>query len=313
MGKSNKNQHFVPQYYLKNFALNKILHIYDLKEKRQFKNSISSVAFKKFFYNVDVDFFNEILENEIIVNEDFIDKIINDFNEKILAVFFDSFNYTKERIINNDRRVTISIIDFYSLVDFILVQSYRNPKFTLFFKSIDDKIKHKKSSDKKYDKIFRGIVLLLLFNELYYGKKTNFKKDFLQEPFDILINEIKVFKILISESCKIVYFNRTKTDFLTCDFPMALTRINKTDFFSTIFVPINPKVGFFLINKKSETYNHFVENEGKIIDLDDKDLKKVNELNLSILNNSNRFVFSFDGNFPLEIDKIEYKYWWDID
>ena len=62
--KDNINQHYVPQYYLKNFSNNGHIHIYDLKEKKSFTNSISNVAFKKKFYNVDPNFFNKIIENE---------------------------------------------------------------------------------------------------------------------------------------------------------------------------------------------------------------------------------------------------------
>ena len=100
--KDNTNQHYVPQYYLKNFSKEKSIHIYDIKTKKSFINSIKNTAYKKFFYNVDVEFFNKILENEKFVDEDFIDKIINENNERILAAFFDSFNPTRERIINKD-------------------------------------------------------------------------------------------------------------------------------------------------------------------------------------------------------------------
>lgn len=129
----NIKQHYVPQYYLKNFSYNGRIHVYDLKNKKSFTNSISNIAFVKYFYNVDISFFKKIIENEVFEDEDFIDKLINKHNESILAAFFDSFNPTRERIINNDERESISLIDIHSLVDFILIQIYRNPKFQIFF------------------------------------------------------------------------------------------------------------------------------------------------------------------------------------
>ena len=212
--KDNQNQHYVPQYYLKNFSKDGHIHVYDLKDKKPFTNSISNVAFKKHFYNVDTNFFNKIIENEAFEEEDFIDKLINKHYESILAAFFDSFNPTRERIINNDNRKTISVIDFHSLVDFVLVQTYKNPKLQLFFEMMQEQInKNKEIGYIKLDKIGRGIVILLVLNELHYGRKTQIKKEIV-EVFNPIIEEIKTWKELVTNSYKYVYWNLTDIDFL---------------------------------------------------------------------------------------------------
>lgn len=312
--KTNINQHYLPQYYLRNFAIDKSIEIYDLKLKKKYTNSISNVAYKKNFYNVDVNFFNEIIENEVFQYNDFIDKIINEYNESILASFFDSFNPTRDRIINKDESDTISIIDFHSLVDFILVQTYRNPKFSLFFKDIDDYIKSEIEVDgtKEYDKITRGIVILLLFNNLHYPKKTKFKSDVLV-GFKSILEEIQLLKTLITNSYKIIYWNKTSIDFITNDCGMSFIRLEDNDIFSTIYVPINTKIAVLLVNKETSFFkNKRIKDNGAILHLEEQDKMHVETYNLAIAENANRFVFSQDGIFLNDIEKIEYKPWWNI-
>lgn len=311
--KDNINQHYVPQYYLNNFSNNGHIHIYDLKEKKPFANSIRNIAYKNHFYNVDTNFFNKIIENEIFEDEDFIDKLINKHNESIMAAFFNSFNPTRERIINKDNSETISIVDFHSLVDFIIIQTYRNPKFQLFFEKIQEQIltKSKKNGNKNVDKIGRGIVILLVLNELQYGRKTKLKKE-ITEVFKPIIEEIKILKDLVTNSCKYVYWNMTDIDFLTSDFGMSFTRLKPEDFFTTIFVPINTKIGVLLVNQKSSIWDNRITNNSSIFKIENSDKGQIEILNQSVIENANRFVFSLNGQFPEEIKSVIFKEWWNI-
>ncbi|MEI7586457.1 DUF4238 domain-containing protein [Runella sp.] len=308
--KDNQNQHYVPQYYLKNFSKDGHIHVYDLKDKKPFTNSISNVAFKKHFYNVDTNFFNKIIENEAFEEEDFIDKLINKHYESILAAFFDSFNPTRERIINNDNRKTISVIDFHSLVDFVLVQTYKNPKLQLFFEMMQEQInKNKEIGYIKLDKIGRGIVILLVLNELHYGRKTQIKKEIV-EVFNPIIEEIKTWKELVTNSYKYVYWNLTDIDFLTSDFGMSFMRLSPEDNFTTIFIPINTKIGVLLVNKKSSIWNNRITNSSSILKIDNSEKRQIEVFNQAIIENANRFVFSLNGQFPEDIKSVTYKEWW---
>ena len=311
--KDNTNKHYVPQYYLKNFSVNNNLHIYDLKTKKHFTNSTRNTAYKKFFYNVDVNFFNKILENEKFEDEDFIDKIINQNNESILAAFFDSFNPTRERIINKDDRTTISVIDFHSLVDFVLVQTYRNPKLSMFFKHVDELVKKNYliNNTKEFDKIVRGIVILLLFNELHYPRKTILKHDII-EKFQPIIDEIRLIKDLITNSYKMVFWNKTSVDFITSDCAMSFMRLDESDLFTTVFIPINTKIAVILVNKNSSFFDNNIKEKSSIIHLEEEDVFQVETYNHSIAEKANRFVYSIDGNFPEKINQIEYKTWWNL-
>lgn len=313
MSKSNVKQHYIPEYYLKNFADNGSLHIYDIKTKSRFTNSISNTAYKKNFYNVNPRVLNRLIVDEKIEKEDFIDDIINKFNESILAEFFDSFNPTRDRILQKDNRKTISVIDFHSLVDFILVQTYRNPKFSLFFKAVDDIAKKKYKADEsiEYDKTLRGIVILQLFNELHYGRNTRFR-DGISDDFRLIFDELKTMKELVTDSYKIVYWNKTSIDFLTSDCAMSHIRLCDSDLFTSIFVPINTKIAVLLVNKNSMLFDSRIKDNATIIHLEEEDVSQVEAHNLSIIEKANRFVYSINGGFPSTINTVSYKEWWNM-
>lgn len=313
MAKSNVKQHYVPEYYLKNFANNGQLHIYDIKTKSKFTNSISNTAYKKNFYNINTRILNNLILGEEIEKEDFVDGIINQFNESILAKFFDSFNPTRDRILKNDNKETISVIDFHSLVDFILVQTYRNPKYSMFFREVDNisKTKYKAENEIELDKISRGIVILLLFNELHYGRQTQFTNE-ITKGFEPILDELRVMKTLITNSYKIVYWNKTSTDFLTSDCAMAYMRLFDNDLFTNIFVPINTKIAILLINKESSIFDESINDSSTIIHLGEEDILEVETFNLSIIENANRFVYSMNGKFPNTISTTNYKEWWNL-
>ena len=47
-----KNQHYVPQFYLKQWANNKEqLFVYDKKQKKSFTSNVKNVVSSKFFYD----------------------------------------------------------------------------------------------------------------------------------------------------------------------------------------------------------------------------------------------------------------------
>jgi len=58
--KANIKQHYVPQCYLRNFSPNgKYVHIYDKKEHKPFSNSLDSVAYFDYFYEIPKKYLSE--------------------------------------------------------------------------------------------------------------------------------------------------------------------------------------------------------------------------------------------------------------
>ena len=168
---------------------------------------------------------------------------------------------------------------------------------------------NKEIADIQLDKIGRGIVLLLVLNELHYGRKTQFKKDII-EVFNPIIEEIKTWKELVTYSYKYFYWNLTDIDFITSDVGMSFMRLSPEDNFTTIFVPINTKIGVLLVNKKSSMWDSRITKNLSILKIDNSEIKQIELFNQAIIEKANRFVFSLNGQLPEDIESIKYKEWW---
>ncbi len=118
-----KNQHYIPQFYLKRFGENEKIDVYDIKNEKFILNSnVSNFASKRFFYDIDATKldsklsilkkiynvsdddpnYRRILDNPQFIEEtlskvesnmaNYLDKIENDFslitNEDFLSTFF---------------------------------------------------------------------------------------------------------------------------------------------------------------------------------------------------------------------------------
>lgn len=118
-----KNQHYIPQFYLKRFGKNEKIDVYDIKNKKFILNSnVSNFASKRFFYDIDTtkldselsilkkiynvsdddSNYRRILDNSQFIEEtlskvesnmaSYLDKIENDFSlitdEEFLSIFF---------------------------------------------------------------------------------------------------------------------------------------------------------------------------------------------------------------------------------
>ena len=167
------------------------------------------------------------------------------------------------------------------------------------------------NNTKEFDKIVRGIVILLLFNELHYPRKTILKHDII-EKFQPIIDEIRLIKDLITNSYKMVFWNKTSVDFITSDCAMSFMRLDESDLFTTVFIPINTKIAVILVNKNSSFFDNNIKEKSSIIHLEEEDVFQVETYNHSIAEKANRFVYSIDGNFPEKINQIEYKTWWNL-
>ena len=118
-----KNQHYIPQFYLKRFGKNEKIDVYDIKNEKFIPNSnVSNFASKRFFYDIDTNKldselsilkkiynvsdddsnYRRILDNPQFIEEtlskvesnmaNYLDKLENDFslitNEEFLSTFF---------------------------------------------------------------------------------------------------------------------------------------------------------------------------------------------------------------------------------
>jgi len=122
-------QHYIPECYLKNFTLdNKSLFVYRKGNNgKVFPKSISNIAGKKRFYDVDDKFLleefkgkNKFIETEVFASS--FEPILNDILQKIIKLLE---NWDKKNIYNN----VIDEIDRDYFAELIAIQHIRHPNF----------------------------------------------------------------------------------------------------------------------------------------------------------------------------------------
>lgn len=66
MAKEKKNQHYVPEFYLKNWTIEgkNQIYVYDKKTKKSFLTNVNNVASERYFYDID---FSGILKKEDLI------------------------------------------------------------------------------------------------------------------------------------------------------------------------------------------------------------------------------------------------------
>jgi hypothetical protein len=86
-----KNQHYVSQFYLKQWTNNKKqLFVYDKKQKKSFTSNVNVVASSRFFYDLpEIDDNKKVEIIEKLKKDGFEDAYINDlFQEQVLENSF---------------------------------------------------------------------------------------------------------------------------------------------------------------------------------------------------------------------------------
>lgn len=124
-------QHYVPRYYLKNFAKGNKIFVFD-KVKKKYLNEtgipIKDVAYSNNFYDIENEDISQFLL-EKTNNKTFVDDIIEEYNERISAPLIDSFINIGEVVYKNKDIELMSVINTYDIIDFLVVQLFRTPFF----------------------------------------------------------------------------------------------------------------------------------------------------------------------------------------
>lgn len=247
---SNKNQHFVPQFLLRNFSSDlgkskKSINTYILKNKKFVENvSIKSQCSKDYFYGKNLIIEKKLQEYERNVDPEFKKIINNNYNE-----------ISKEKII-----------------DFLVVQSFRTESilnqseiskesFYNFFKEklgIQD-IDNYLFSNEKY------MEIMLEGKEKWYSILEKLK-------FKIIKNQTKI-DFIISDNPVVIYNPFRKT--LNGGFR------EKGQIF---LLPISPKD--MIIFYDSEIYKEKINTNILLIIENTEEIRKINELQYIVSNNN---------------------------
>lgn len=165
-----KNQHYVPQFYLKQWANNKKqLFVYDKKQNKNFTSNVKSIASSKFFY--DFPIIDEIAKNEIRIHlkrngyeDTYIDSL---FQEQVLENGFSQLESIVSPLLNQ----IIKKIDDVSLLSENRIKNY--PIFTKDNKKIfSDYIASQLVRTNKH-KLFQKDMTIQLFDGMKKVYKNN--------------------------------------------------------------------------------------------------------------------------------------------
>ena len=256
------NQHYVPEFYLKNFSQNgKQIFVFDKVVQKHFSSSISSVASQQSFYDNSA---NESIENEIGMLETKTGSVLKDLIESLI-------NNQFLKIDNKQKDI---------LIQFIWLQMNRTLESRIHFGSIKPYIFSKLANVP-----FKMDVTEVLNQTGLSNSHIEFIRSSPENSFALDMLGSRNF---------IVVKNQTQIDFLTSDEPVIRHLHSEIDHrVYEIFLPITPKFGLWLIPKglfkeldeADETLYSFEEDQNIIF------------YNFHQVYRSTRQIFSISGDF----------------
>lgn len=188
-----KLQHYVPRFYLKNFAKvsnsNHLIDCFDKYTNNQFNTDVMNIACEKFFYDTEHDILQE--------------------TEKSLAAIEGKFNESLSQLIKLRDISKISIEDRYFISMFIAIQSIRTKEEREMLKDTINQLVERLSKEK---------LSLQLTKEI----KDAQTDESIKEMQIRLLNDAPKLAEIIYQMKWIISINRTKTPFWTSDNPIAL-------------------------------------------------------------------------------------------
>lgn len=293
-------QHYVPQFYLKLFSKNeKIINVYDKISSKNLpvNTSIESIAQSKFFYDIPED-----IANQTNVDPQLFEKIFSKIESESNYVIKDILNRLKNNAFKNFNSYEKS-----TLLEFIFFQYIRTKQTREEFSNIENVFE-----TLFYSLLEKNFPLEQYPKELYPTRKIDaedIKKYHLLYLFDFFTNpEIKLIKNRLKEYICIILENNTDKDFITSDSPVIIfPHINKNSLNTVglledgveIIFPLSSK---YLLVFLEDTYFSKILSKGKVSK--GKHILPINKVNIDFYNflqikNSERFIFSRDGDFSI--------------
>ncbi len=242
-----KRQHFVPAFYLRNFANDEgVVWVYDRKEKRVFHNIPENVCVKNHLYETRWENASKLLGKYVFYND-----IENLFSakEEIWAPFIKSLlKRIRLNIADNSRALICSREEKEILIDFFLCTFFRNPS------SLNDVVDYYENIDIKGDKeIVENLnALKRQFDSWGFGspksllrhttKITTFDAEMKGSPLNVYTNLFKNLHLC---------FIRTKNQsFITSCFPTIFME-DDNDKQQYNILPISPSVALLFTDDPS--------------------------------------------------------------
>lgn len=306
-----KNQHYVPQRYLRKFAEH--FNIFD-KVKQELRNNqnVKNYASERFFYDVD---FQELLEEAKLegysIDPDIekLSKIVdkqdleNVFANKVETIMFDPFDhiiasyiltpktaYANKNVIPEEMKATIA---YYLSIQFVRTKEYREKIIQMYEKGT--KLFLKKGLGDEFDPAFLNNIEIKL-------KKNKINLIHNQHLLDTeMLEELSM--ALLSHIW-FVAVNETEESFYTSDNPLVLYGHKeqqglKSEGIEIVF-PINPKIA--IVMREVKYFNDDLVKYNKFVTVTKKYVEFCNSLQVV---QSYRYIFSKNDKFSLASKILE--------
>lgn len=310
-----KNQHYVPQCYLRYFAetihkKNKSISTFNIFDKKKIeirkKQNIKNYASERFFYDVDFELLKREAEAEgIEIPQKYIELINKVDKQEIEHVFATKvettmFNpiaevvakytmtqksaYSNIYVIPENKRVMVS---YYLTLQYLRTKEFREKMLQMYERGATHIIK--KSLIGKVDKDF--------LNEMKLKLKEN-RINLYHNQILLDTKTIEEISLILLGHIWFVAVNETKTKFYTSDNPLVLNgHLGNNGLKSKgieIIFPITPKLA--LVMRDREYFSNDLRLYNRFVHVNEEYVKYCNELQVY---QSYRYIFSKDNNFNI--------------
>lgn len=212
MLKKIKNEHYIPQVYLKSFCQNNKCYVYDKQNNHYYSTNCENIMAQRYLYDLS----DELLE--VCPNPNFDPQTL----EKILADKVDSFWSEIVKYINTDC-TSFWTTYYYDIYKNIAIQILRTPKGKNLLSALYGQIYNKNESIlEQFSTVFLGYEIVKIIDQ------KSLLLDWLLETY----NHISI------------GINETDCPFITSDNPVVCLP-------DWVFLPVTPNRCIFLSKKKS--------------------------------------------------------------
>jgi len=264
---SVKKQHFVPRFYLNNFA-NKQgkFYAFDTKIGKSFGTSVEDVAHRKFFH----DYNNSD-------NDQTIEKALAKFEGQSAQVFKKIISYLESgeisKLSNKDRKV---------LAEYMIIQQKRTLENRVLGKHFASELERQLRA-----KGGSGAIELDELDASTFDAKTH-------QLYDLLSPLLETEVLEISDRTWIFWDNETDINFCTSDHPVVgYNHVEIGPQAYELFFPINSRFGLSILSKKE--FPEWVRKDVTVEKIVDEEIIVFYNSLISV--NCNRQVYCSEDNF----------------
>ena len=306
MSKKTKSQHYVPQFYLKSWSIKDTnqINVFDKLKNTKYISNIHNVACERYFYDIDPDevfpsfIVDSLKENGLeFENEENVQFIEQAFSKEIEAPFSKLVN----KIIDKTDKATHWHINNCYFIN-------EDDKRELSFYLTLQKKKKKNVRNGIQDTIdcltqaMKDMGIPESAIDKYNLSDEEVKQSHLKMMFDL--KNLTTFTTYFYNYTWMLFVNRTKNNFFTSDHPIATQGHVYDSIMSTngiaskgveVIFPLSPKLLLVMVDGSYHTY--CLSHERKYVEINSSEI--IDKYNYLIVMQSDRFVFSADGNFDL--------------